>query len=365
MPADEQKPLVLIVDDDPAIRALCESTVAPHFRTVTAENGIEALHQLRAHKPDLILLDIGMPVLDGWETYRRIREIGNTPVIMLTGWQADDHVVRGLDAGVDDYMTKPFSPTQLLARIRAALRRQASARDEFFASAVHDLKNPLAIISARTQLLQRQAARMDGPEAGRAAEGLARIQATVGQVTALIHELLDVSRLQTGQPVELSRRPMDLVALAWQVGAEHQQSTDQHQVRVVADAPEIIGEWDPMRLRRVLDNLIGNAIKYSPSGGEVTVTVRREIEGPAEWAVVSVRDSGVGIPAADLAHVFERFSRASNVGKIAGTGIGLATSQRIVEQHGGTIAVTSQEGEGSTFTVRLPITHDARSDTGG
>ena len=115
------------------------------------------------------------------------------------------------------------------------------------------------------------------------------------------------------------------------------------------------GPWDPVRVARVLANLVGNAIKYSPGGGEVRVSVVREPGPGGDWAVVSVSDHGLGIPEADLPHIFERFQRASNVaGRIAGTGIGLAISRRIVERHGGTIDVRSEEGVGTTFTVKLP-----------
>ena len=116
------------------------------------------------------------------------------------------------------------------------------------------------------------------------------------------------------------------------------------------------GLWDRGRLERVVQNLLGNAIKYSPLGGEVNIKLWRELDETAQWAVVSVRDSGVGIPAAELPHLFEHFYRATNVsGRIAGTGIGLATARRVVEQQAGRIEVEGEEGQGSTFTVRLPL----------
>jgi hypothetical protein len=117
----------------------------------------------------------------------------------------------------------------------------------------------------------------------------------------------------------------------------------------------LTGFWDGPRLERVLGNLLGNAIKYSPDGGEITIRIAREENGNTDTAVLSVEDRGVGIPPGDLHLVFERFRRAENVQSIAGSGIGLAGTKRIVELHGGTIAVSSVEGEGSTFTVRLPI----------
>ena len=118
------RPLVLVVDDDRTLRRLCESTLKGDYRVLTAGNGAEALRLLYQHRPDLILLDVTMPVMDGWETCRRIRQLCETPVIMLTARDANEDVVRGLDSGADDYVTKPFHPAQLRARIRAVLRRQ-------------------------------------------------------------------------------------------------------------------------------------------------------------------------------------------------------------------------------------------------
>ena len=121
--------------------------------------------------------------------------------------------------------------------------------------------------------------------------------------------------------------------------------------------PRLLGSWDAVRLERVLSNLVGNAIKYSPDGGPVAIELSSEVDGQARgWAVIQVRDQGVGIPSQDRPHVFERFRRGGNVERhIAGTGIGLFGSRQIVEQHGGTIGVESEEGVGSTFTVRLPL----------
>jgi signal transduction histidine kinase len=129
--------------------------------------------------------------------------------------------------------------------------------------------------------------------------------------------------------------------------------TDDHALRVVTATPELVGDWDRQRLIRVVENLLNNAIKYSPEGGEVIVFVAQDESGDA---VVRVQDRGIGIPAKDLPHIFERFYRAGNAaGRMAGTGIGLAGARQIVERHGGTVTVESEEGVGSVFTLRLPL----------
>jgi signal transduction histidine kinase len=125
---------------------------------------------------------------------------------------------------------------------------------------------------------------------------------------------------------------------------------------VDAAVPELVGVWDRARVERLLENLLNNAIKYSPEGGEVTVTIRLEREAGEPWAVLAVQDRGIGIPATDLPHIFERFQRGRNAeGHIAGTGIGLAGVRQVVEHHGGRVTVESQEGRGTTVTVRLPL----------
>jgi signal transduction histidine kinase len=159
--------------------------------------------------------------------------------------------------------------------------------------------------------------------------------------------------VQAGHPLDLNLRPTDRVAVARGVANEQQQGTERH--RVVVEAPEapVLGAWDPVRLERVISNLVHNAVKYSPDGGDVRVRIGAPEEG---WVNLTVSDSGVGIPADDLSRLFSRFHRGANVaGRIAGTDLGLASARLIVEEHGGTIAATSTEGEGTTVTVRLPL----------
>jgi signal transduction histidine kinase len=140
------------------------------------------------------------------------------------------------------------------------------------------------------------------------------------------------------------------------VAEANQSLTDVHTIRVRSELPSLDGLWDQARLERVVGNLISNAVKYSPHGGEVTLSVAREETADGSFAVLGVHDQGVGIPPEDLRHVFVRFYRASNVaGQIAGTGIGLAGAKQLVEQHAGSIRVESTPGEGSTFAVWLPL----------
>jgi PAS domain S-box-containing protein len=250
----------------------------------------------------------------------------------------------------------------LLAEERAA-REQAEAatrqRDELLALVSHDLRSPLATIRGRAQLLRRRvAARAADPEREPLLKGLEQIEAGTERMTGQIDELLDLAQLQAGRPLDLDRRPTDLVDLARQAIAEHQASTEQHRIQLQTAEPVVSGAWDDRRLRRVLDNLLTNAIKYSPSGGVILL----KVDVAAERAVLQVRDHGVGIPSRELPRVFERFYRASNaVGQATGSGIGLAGVRQIVEQHGGTISVESEEEHGTTFIVYLPLTGQGSS----
>ena len=229
-------------------------------------------------------------------------------------------------------------------------------KDEFLAAVSHDLKSPLTTIKGQAQLLRRSLDRPRGPSLDRLRSALVSIDTTTARMTGLIDELLDITRLQMGRAIELDRRPHDLVPLTARLVTEHQQANHRLAVRFVAAEPVVVGYWDAERLERVLMNLLSNAIKYSPDDGEITVTVTREGDADAGWAVVTVEDQGLGIPRADLPHIFDRFYRAANVTtQVSGTGLGLTGARQIVEQHGGTIGVASREGEGSTFTIRLPL----------
>ncbi|HET7772067.1 MAG TPA: HAMP domain-containing sensor histidine kinase, partial [Chloroflexota bacterium] len=256
--------------------------------------------------------------------------------------------------------------TELAARAafaldHARLYREAQdairSRDDFLASAAHDLKTPLAAVKGMAQFLARQVTRSGSADLPQLAEGLASVDASATRLARQIDQLLDISRLRAGLALDLRRKPTDLVALAEKAAAEHRRPNSAHTVRIETEHDELVGEWDRARLERVFDNLIGNALKYSPGGGEVVVSLtRRREEGGSEVAEVTVRDRGIGIPAADLPYVFDRFHRGSNVPEtIGGTGIGLASVRQIAEQHGGTVDVQSVQGAGSTFIVRLPF----------
>jgi signal transduction histidine kinase len=235
-------------------------------------------------------------------------------------------------------------------------RGRAQAEKEAFLDAVaHDLGNPLTTVKGQTQLLRRRA-RQGRADLATLETSLAAIEAATDRATRLIGELTDTARLEAQRPLELRRMAIDLVALAEASITEFQAAAAGQQLHLEAGITEVVGLWDADRLTRVLENLVANAVKYSPAGSTVVVRVDREETPDGPLAVLSVADQGVGIPAADRPHIFERFRRGGNVaGRFVGSGLGLWGSQRIVAQHGGTITIDSTEGKGTTVTVRLPL----------
>lgn len=241
------------------------------------------------------------------------------------------------------------------ARLYQQEQQAVRIRDEFLAAAAHDLKTPLGATKGIAQLLKKRIERAAVPDGQRITAGLERIDKSVDRMAGLIDELLDLARLQMGRPLDLERQPTELVQLVRQVYAEHEPNAPRHALKIDVSNRRVVGAWDAVRLRRVIDNLVSNAIKYSPNGGDVLICIEESTTEHGRFAVLRVTDHGVGIPAGDLPHVFERFRRGGNVGFIHGTGIGLGIAQSIVHQHGGSIDVESVEGRGSTFTVRLPL----------
>lgn len=271
------------------------------------------------------------------------------------------NIVRWYGAATDIHNEREALDVAQAARVEAeaALR----ARDDFMSMLSHDLKQPLGVIQAYAGLAQRRLGRSDADMTSRIRDSLGKIEGAAQRMTHFINGLLDVSRLEAGELLALEASPTDLVALVQQVVAEQQQTTERHRLHVAVLVPELSGVYDAPRLERVLVNLLSNAIKYSPEGGTIMVLVMAETDGAERWSVIQVRDQGMGIPAADLPYVFDRFRRGTNViGAISGSGIGLASAHQIVKQHGGTIGVESIEGQGTTFTVRLPLIEPSLRD---
>jgi PAS domain S-box-containing protein len=236
------------------------------------------------------------------------------------------------------------------ARLYAAAQAAVEARDSFIAIASHDLRAPLTALLGQAQLLERRAAQ--GGDLERLARSARTVAEQAQRLNRMLGAMLDLSRIQSGQ-LTVDRLPLDLAELAAAVVADMQPTLSKHRLELTGGAAGVWVAGDEVRLGQVLYNLIGNGVKYSPGGGRVVVRVERR----GDEACVAVADEGIGIPAEALPQLFERFFRAANAEahRIGGLGIGLYAVREIVALHGGTVDVASTEGEGSTFTVCLPI----------
>jgi signal transduction histidine kinase len=232
------------------------------------------------------------------------------------------------------------------ARVQAR-EEVARLKEDFLSAAAHDLKTPLTVLVAQAQFMERRVAR--NPDLPADPKSIQRIVQETQRLRELVLELLDASRAEQGMLVG-EREEADLVALARQVCARR--GTERHPCMVEAE-DRVVGHYDEVRITQLIENLVENAIKYSPEGGPVVVRVWREAEGNC----LSVTDQGIGIPAPDIPRLFERFHRGTNVNdrKFSGMGLGLFICRGIAEQHGGRIWATSEPGKGSTFQVVLPV----------
>ena len=238
------------------------------------------------------------------------------------------------------------------ARLYYEVKQSVRTRDDFLSAVAHELKTPLTVISGTAQLLRR---RMQGDALTASSPSLDRIMASVTRMTAFIEELLELVRRQADPTLELHRAPTDLAELVRRVTSELTELSRGQTVDIEADG-EVIGDWDAVRLERAVANMLGNAFKYNSATGRVTVRIGVEETPQGRLAFCAVTDEGIGIPEADMSRIFERFARGSNVaGRITGSGVGLTIVRQIVEQHGGTISASSTAGQGSTFTMRLPL----------
>lgn len=346
---------VLVVDDSPDMLALYGHVLSDDgHRVRTAASGVEALRRVDEKEPELVLLDVSMPGIDGHEVLRRLRARrgGGPAVIMFTAARREPGSIEaGLKEGADAYLTKPIDQRELLARVRAALdnfrlkRMLESQRRDHIAMLVHDLRHPLSSLGLIAEILESE----DMPAAERHA-AVAQIRSMCAEMARLVDGVLAASRLEAGVfsvdvravPVRAAVEPMLAVftpiAARRRVALEFDGSLDL-EVRA-----------DPTKLRQALDNLVANALKFTPRGGRVRVKVWRE--GPS--VAFEIADTGPGIPAAEREGIFDRYKQGSRGRAAGGAGLGLAIARGIAEAHGGTISVGTGDLGGAAFRILLP-----------
>ncbi|NOK34803.1 hybrid sensor histidine kinase/response regulator [Corallococcus exercitus] len=351
---------VLNVNDDPATLYLLSLTLRQGgYQVLEATGGREAL-RLAQGRPDLVLLDVHMPDIDGYEVCRRLRASEATHDLLIAHLSSvsvrREDRVRGLAQGADAYWTRPLAEDELLANIEALLRLQARARDavrardRFLSIAAHELKTPLTVL--RLNLERAVEMVMDDTEAHGPMEK--RLTPAVRQLTRLqnlVDSLLDVSRLST-QDIALQVETVDLSQLVREQVERFQapaRSANVDLEAVLPDAPVTLF-GDPRMLEQAVGHLLSNAVKFGQGR-----PVRARLSTHDGHAVLAVEDQGVGIAPEDQARIFRRFERVESDGRFEGLGLGLYLAREIAAAHDGTLSVKSALGQGACFELRLPL----------
>ncbi|RKG97115.1 response regulator [Corallococcus sp. CA053C] len=372
--AEQRLATVLNVNDDDANRYLVNRILEMSgYHVLEAATGMAALLMAEKHRPDVIVLDVKLPDISGYEVCARLRSNASTASIAVMHTSATfvtpDKKVQGLEGGADAYLTQPYEPSELIATVRSLLRlrhaeQQARLRtdqliemdrrkDEFLAMLGHELRNPLAAIMTSIGILERKAS-ADTREARM--HGI--IQRQTHHLARLVDDLLDVSRITRGK-VELRKEPLDLVESFQQVLSILRPRVEARGLKLEVRLPRtsLWMEADATRLEQVFTNLLDNAAKYTDQG-TVTVDLSQEgVDGTAQ-AVLRVKDTGIGIPPEKLPAVFELFAQAdtSLERSRGGLGIGLTLVRTLVRMHGGSVeAMSDGYGAGSEFVVKLPL----------
>jgi len=368
-----QAPDILVVDDDPRNRKLLEEyLIGAGYNVRTAVDGRSALTLADERPPDLVLLDVMMPDLSGLEVCRRLKANARTrlsQVALVTALDGAPNRVEGLDTGADDFISKPVRRDEFMAKVRSMLRcRQLiseleSARETvalrnakleelealketLMQTLVHDLKNPLAAVLGNLELMERKVDES-------LIHLVRRSKTAAWRMHQMILNLLDIGQLEDGKLI-LHLAEVDAGGLARKACQEMEGGASQRGVRfeIVPSEPAAMITGDVGVLRRVLDNLLANAIAHSPQGGVVIVSVRPCAEG----IDLSVADRGPGVPPQHREKIFDKFQRLEDRSAVPGAnrGLGLTFCRLAVEAHGGTIWVDDAPGGGAMFRVLLP-----------
>jgi signal transduction histidine kinase len=351
---------VLVVDDNPDLRAYIAGLLAPTYEVVTASDGLAALAAVRERMPDIVVSDVMMPKLDGFGLVRALRAeraTASLPVILLSARAGEESAIDGLDAGSDDYLVKPFSARELVARVRThvelararrafilELERTNRELDAFSYSVSHDLRAPLRAIDGFSHaLVTDYGSVLD--ERGK--DCLQRVRRNVARMTELIDTLLELARIARAP---LHSEVVDLSLLAAEIAGELQRERPTLKVRCDITSG-LAARGDRRLLRVVLVNLLNNAFKFSSRREQPRVEVGQL---PGSEPTFFVRDNGAGFDMSRAGHLFAPFQRLHDAREYEGTGVGLATVQRAIARHHGRIWAEAAPERGATFFFTLP-----------
>lgn len=377
----ESKVKILVIDDENGIREGCARALEPQgFEVAKAGTLREGLARFKSGNFELVLLDIMLPDGRGITILEPIHAQDPDAVcIIITGYATVELAVEAIKYGAYDFIAKPFTSDQLLltvnqglekrrlslearrlqqieqraaelARSQAEMERLDQQKSAFMTTVAHELRAP---IGGAQSLLRTILRGLAGELNAQQRQMLLRVEARLDTLLELVNDLLDLAASKTLES-DRALSAVDLATMVQEVVDHYQVEAQAKDIRLIFEHPEPVLEvWGtPEGLGRICSNLLGNAIKYTPDGGQVEVALRSEL-GQVSMAV---SDTGIGIPAEDLPQLFEEFFRARNAKRagISGTGLGLSIVKELVERFGGQVDVESSPGQGSTFTVTLP-----------
>lgn len=369
---------ILIVDDNAANLDLLSAVLRERqYRVRAVPSGPMALEAARRHPPELVMLDVNMPGMDGYETceaFKKDQSLARIPIIFISALDDPLDKVKAFRVGGRDYVTKPFSAEEVLVRVEhqvnlGRLQRELEIQNQnlldanlklkevntlktnFTTMLVHDLRSPLTVIGLVLEKVRGRSSAND--------EALDKAETSCARIKALLDEMLEIYRSDTGQvPIEFGEiEPASwLVSLMAPYHLRAASAGVEFQLAVPGNLPRILG--DQQKLDRVLVNLVDNAFKFTPRGGAVRVETGVEfgsgVESGLRFLRLSVIDTGRGIPAGDLPFIFDPFRQSERSDASQGVGLGLAIVQRLVAAHNGQIRAQSQPGFGSNFSILLP-----------
>ena len=369
---------ILIVDDDPIVRSLMRDALEDEgFSVVEAEDGVEACRVCEERLPVLLVVDVVMPQMDGFELCRELRNRPATkdvPILIATGLDDLHSVAKAYDAGATDFIAKPLNWLILNHRIRYMLRAARAfnelrqnqerlrtakeeaeaanrAKSEFLTNMSHELRTPLNAIIGFSSMMRDQLA---GPLGTQYLDYTKIIVESGTHLLAIINDILDVARAETGR-LKLSEEEVDIADIvslsAGIIRTLAEKAEVECSFEVADDLPLFWG--DPTKMRQILINLLTNAIKFTPAGGEVRLTAKQEQNGAINFLI---KDTGIGIPADKMAIALAPFGQvdSSLARRYDGVGLGLPLTKRLLELHDGTLEIISEPGRGTEVTALLP-----------
>ncbi|HXX34403.1 MAG TPA: ATP-binding protein [Thermodesulfobacteriota bacterium] len=367
-PGGGEKGKVLIVDDERDLVAMLAYNLGKRgYRILTAYNGFEAWEKIESGKPELLILDLMMPDLDGWELCRLVRrsekkEISDIGILMLTARAMPEDRVYGLEIGADDYLTKPFSLSELILRVEKLANKRKSLyqlkeemeglqssmyrKETDLKRVVHDLKNPLLSMGASAKRMLRRS------QSDEDLSILRNIYDNSVRLTGWIDDTLSSNKLEA--PI----KEVDIQHLIQQVVNLLKETSEEKNIEIHFDSSASISPifCHEQLMFRAIENLVNNALKYTPRGGKVDIAITPYLQWKEGGFVeISIKDTGIGIPGDEIERIFEPFYRGRNNSSQTGAGLGLSFSKQAVEYHGGKILVQSEPLKGSIFSILLPV----------